>query len=677
MRRENELLQLLEEFGGIIPTMSRELTEAHGNLLASLAATGQPASAPVGTLMDKRTVTASFNNLANRGMVKLLKTVIATHTGVTRPIVIAHLIDLDQEKINTCLREISRTAALPPIIVPVGKKLDENIEFTASDRPTAARTSFSVSLARITGEEVGENLKDLDLAKKFFSADEEQIRESLLTERSTYSQIYGFITSKPLRCRQLHLILAEALEGQRPSDFILSHSERIFHISHLFTAITLGQYCSLISPIQADDVLTQHFFDAGGRDMLLSDTPTNIRDLIQVGRSRPKTRLLDMLAVLCALKIVTPLVPAGPDGAHATCTPSGEHPSSFAVHTEDWVKGGNVVVANSPAYWQLNTSLPVYYWASAEVQPPLWKTLSVTNGAAVTDFWVELQAASRRKDLLVVEQESLRVLSTPVDQSVRHALTQRHTWDPGYSFSWHQRQFLSQFVHPSSGDTPLQDASTKEERLKHLAYITSAPVAAIEDHFVKAQQLALKEVHRAKKDAKRLELARESSKAKASLVKMATAAQTERANHWQRLVTNVHPEEYDHVADIRLQRLRNNFMKASTQTDEEWEKDITQAFEDAATASQRVLKRKSNQAKSLFKPTLPDAPLYAFEDEDAMIASDLLPELPPLVSNPQEKDLRELISAQGPPLPAPDNKRKRADEKPSKSACTPSRFLLT
>lgn len=84
LRRENELVRVIEMLGGIVNIQTKELYETHITLLETLAKAGEPASSPPGTRTDKRTVTATFNSLESRGKVKQLTTSVPLYLGNSR-----------------------------------------------------------------------------------------------------------------------------------------------------------------------------------------------------------------------------------------------------------------------------------------------------------------------------------------------------------------------------------------------------------------------------------------------------------------------------------------------------------------------------------------------------------------------------------------------------------------
>lgn len=126
LRRENEILRVLQDLGGIANLLTKDFFDAHIALLNDLAQRGEPASAPSGTRLDKRTADATVKKMESRGHIKILKTVIFPATGSTRPACLLYLPDTPQEKINAFLHHLSHSTPVPnaPKIMTFEKPVD-------------------------------------------------------------------------------------------------------------------------------------------------------------------------------------------------------------------------------------------------------------------------------------------------------------------------------------------------------------------------------------------------------------------------------------------------------------------------------------------------------------------------------------------------------------------------
>jgi hypothetical protein len=130
LRRENEILRVLQGLGGIANLLTKDFFDAHIALLNDLAQRGEPASAPSGTRLDKRTADATVKKMESRGHIKILKTVIFPATGSTRPACLLYLPDTPQEKINAFLHHLSHSTPVPNAMKIM--TFEEPVDFGAS-----------------------------------------------------------------------------------------------------------------------------------------------------------------------------------------------------------------------------------------------------------------------------------------------------------------------------------------------------------------------------------------------------------------------------------------------------------------------------------------------------------------------------------------------------------------
>jgi hypothetical protein len=128
-RRENELLRVIEGFGGIVNFHTREFFDAHTALIESMVQAGEPTSSIVGARLDKRTADAAIESMEARGRIKRLKTSVVTSTGASRPACVIYLPDTEQEKLNSFLGDLGRTTPLSQ--TAQFKKIDEPVEYGA------------------------------------------------------------------------------------------------------------------------------------------------------------------------------------------------------------------------------------------------------------------------------------------------------------------------------------------------------------------------------------------------------------------------------------------------------------------------------------------------------------------------------------------------------------------
>ena len=630
LRRENEFMRLLENAGGILSVHLKEFYESHMKLLEYLAGHGEPTSAPLGTRTDKRTMVSTFTILERKGRVKQLKTSITTLTGLSRPAHIIYLPDVDDARLNAFLDDLGRIQPhLPQLDSFV--KIDEHLEFGAG--PSGPRGSLPLRLLQMGEQEEDENeswRKDLKRAKQLLSCDDSEIREILLSERTVMTQSYGFIMGKALRCRQLHLTILETLEQHAPSPNIVSHDRRIFEITFFLHDLPVDLYCSLVAPLTHDEALSSLLAHDLDRKTLVRDLPSNLQTSLQVGRSRARTRFLDILEKLRALDLLTPLQPSESSFPLISCPANGRHPTKFdSAPLEGWTIN---TPALAPSYWLFHHSAPIHLWAAQEPGPPFWKTVSVSGYQDGVAYWKDLQDACMDPELTTqIEDEGNLAVRT--NANIAKSFRRAASWRSEYCLSWHQTQYLRQFMD-SLGISPLDvpDPSERESLLTRISWVTSAPPKVIEDYFISHKAKLVKGIEKVKEGEKR------SEEARVSFAKKSEEARLQREHEWSSLLSRCHPTP---SAAVRIKRIRKKFLQAGSVKDmERWEKEIQEALHETKLANTKGLKI-SRQAPP--KPVPVNLPS---------------PSIPP-----QELTIDKLIEIQGPPIEHDAYKRKRKRKK--------------
>src|ERR1700753_2072663 len=107
-RRDNEFYRVIQDSGGIAVVNVKEFTDAHVALLGTLSLAQEPASAPPGTRVDRRTIDAPLSNLEKDGRIKILKTALTTPIFTTRKITIAYLAHIEEEKVQAFLSTLNQ-----------------------------------------------------------------------------------------------------------------------------------------------------------------------------------------------------------------------------------------------------------------------------------------------------------------------------------------------------------------------------------------------------------------------------------------------------------------------------------------------------------------------------------------------------------------------------------------
>lgn len=639
LRRENELLRVVENAGGIINIQTKEFYASHMKLLESLAQAGEPTSSPVGTRIDKRTATATINSLEKKGKVKQLKTSVTTLTGINRPACVVYLSHIEQSKINAFLTELSQSSQPPASHLTQFVKIAKRMEYGAHS-PSTCRGILPLQLLQM--EQPGDDNKErwsknLDRANQLFTYNESTIREVLLAERTTMAQFYGFIVGKALRCRQLHLSMVQALESLNPSPHIVSHEKRIIDLSFFYQDISLELYCSLISPLAYDEEITSFFSTEEGRKTLVRDLPQNLQSTLQLGRSRARSRFLDMLEILRSLELVAPVEPSTSDTPLITCQPNGQHPSTFDMAPKDGWTANTPTIA--PTYWHIYETTPLRIWAVSETRPPFWKVASVSTHVNALAYWDDLHDACNNPEIITDARQSTEGILLSASLGAARSLRRTASWRANYFLSWHQTQYLKQFVDTSSMSTPLQipDDQEREAQLSKICWITSAPRDIVENYFFTSRDKLLKSVEKIKHKAKRSQ--KRADETKLSLAKKAEEARIQREQEWLTLLSKVHPETLSGPAAVRMERVRVQFLQTGYGKDaSRWEREIQSVLHEADLATSKGLKishkRVPLNRQPLAQPTGTPAA-------------------------PSEVTIQDLIELQGPPEKYAVTKRKR------------------
>ncbi|THU88448.1 hypothetical protein K435DRAFT_830546 [Dendrothele bispora CBS 962.96] len=641
LRRENELLKVVELLGGIVNIQTKELYDTHTTLLETLSSAGESTSSPVGTRTDKRTVTATFNSLESRGKIKQLTTSIPTHLGMSRPTVIVYLPTVEQEKLNQFLTDLSRSVP-PPIPSPSGRKISEPLDYGADP---IRLTKNALPLQLLQMEKPGSDnterwSKNAARAEQLFALDRETIRDVLLTERTTVGQYHGTIVAKMLRARELHLTVLNALETNHPSPQIVSHVQKIFNLNFLSHDLPLHLYCKLVPPLTHSDELAQFMSTETGLNTIVKDLPNNLLNTLQIGRSRARARLLDTLDILRCLNVVTPLQPSISSTPWLTCEAKEKHPIGF---DKDPLNGWSASTPmTAPNHWVLNDTAPVYHWARSETDPPFLQDMPISSSAVASRYWSALQDACTNKQLITINgggQSTVGPLNA--NSSVARSLRRQVSWNPNYVMTWHQAQYLKKFCEVSSGKTPV-DLEGGDEQIKRISWVISAPEQAVREYYSSIRnrlrtELSAARRRRKKESEKQMEL-----EAKASVMKKAQEAREQRVIEWEELLQRVHTGPLPREASARIKRIQIRFLQEFAGKDtQKWESEIMEAIRETDIIS-----------KKPSKPNRRTAPSSPTKKSTA----------PPLASNPPEKSIESLIAEQGPlaqSRPPPAKKKKK------------------
>jgi oxalate---CoA ligase len=602
-------------------------------LLNSLAQSGEPTSAPVGTRIDKRTAVASLNSLERKGRLKQLKTSIMSNIGVNRLACIVYLPDIEQNKLDSFLADLAHGSQ--SVIPHIGSfvKINEPVEYGAAD--STVRVTLPLQLLQI--ERPADNGKErwsrnISRANQLFAYDDATIRDVFLAERTTVGQLYGFIIGKALRCRELHLATLKMFETGNPSPHVISVEKRIVDLSFFCHDITLGLHCSLVSSLSYDEELSNFLATEEGRNTLVRDLPSAIHSLLQIGRSRCRSRFLGLLDILRSLNAATPLQPSDSHTPFITCLPNGEHPTAFEQLTDGHSIEGPAV---APAYWYFPESAPVHIWAASDTDPPFWKYATITTYEDGLTYWKDLYEACTNSSLSDINTQPLPQSAPTANISIARSLRRKVSWKTDYFFTWHQTQYLKQFVNVHAADEQAQ-----HDQVQKLCHVTSAPREAVESYLSSARDSLLKAQRKAKSQQK-VQGRKRNQETKVLLAKKAEEARKHREQEWQTLLQKSHPGTLTDGAAVRIERIRSRFLQAGSFKDFKWEKEIQAALREADIASTKMPKLARRTTLHL-----QSAPVGA---QSTSVA-------------PPETSIQTLIDLQGPSLSIkekPKRKRKR------------------
>jgi oxalate---CoA ligase len=608
LRRENEILRVVEESGGIVNIQTKEFYEAHMALLETLGKAGEPTSAPVGTRTDKRTASLTIDSLERKSKVKQLKTAVATHTGLNKPATIVYLPATTQAQLNTFLADLSR--ASQPSIAPSNStvKIAERLEYGAD--PTVSSRGI-LPLQLLQSDQPSDDKKErwsknATRADQLFRSSDEHIRDILLTERTTIGQVYGFIVGRAARAREFHLTTLQVMQSQTPSPYILPDS-RIVDLNYFCQDVPVGLFTKFVAALSFSAQLETLFETEAGRTTPVKDLSQELHTMLQVGRSRSRSRILDLFDFLRELQVAIPLKSTQSANPFITCQPHGDHPTTFDPWTEnDWTPS---TPHAAPTYWYFTDEAPVHLWNTRESNPPYWQSASTVDVAAAQQFWELLRTACMASFLPDIIAGGGPTPSATASISVGRSLRRTISWNDEYVLTWHQMKFLDLAIDVATGTTVLDepDPSVRANALHRLCWVTSAPLSIVESHIKSSSRKLQQEKEKILSKNKELKRLKRLAEGKSSIAKKAEEAKAQREKDWVALITRVHPGEFGVVA-ARIERVRTRFMQASTVRDlQKWEKEVLDAVREAEVAATKILpKATARRSAAVRAPVVPN-----------------------------------------------------------------------
>ena len=615
---------MIEEAGGIINVGAKDFYEAHAALVDSLVEAGQAVSTQPGSRIDKRTLESALRELASQGKVVQLTTSVQSMTGVNRQVKIAYLSDLPVEKLNGFLADLGRTPVA--LTAPAFKMLEQPLDYGGSKRQRVARPAASVIL--LNAETSPQH--DPQKADKLLQSDDKTIQASLLTEASTIMQLYGFIAGKLVRLKAFHTHIVDTLARAPASKNIVSAEQRILRYQYLVDDLPVSVYCSVVSCRTQNVELSRLLSTPEGRATPVGQLPPGISDDLEIGKSRSRARVTDLLNLLCGLGLVIPLEPSKSGQPFVTCAQNEYHPTAFDKTTFDSNSAPTV-----PHYWQFTTIVPIHFWALSDDDAPFWKYASIIDGVEAAQYWLDLEIASKEVDfaketLAQIPEHERPVVKPELPASLVKLLRRQTQWKDSYNFSWFQKQYLRQQQDAYMNATSPEASALQ---LTKIANIVSAPSTEVARFYNGEREKLAREaakVHARRKHGEGM--GRRTAEDKVALALKAAAAKAQRENDWEEMLKRVHPDPVKGSLATRIRQVRTKFMQAVGVDTERWEAEIAAAIED----SKRVpVKRNGGVARP---------PAFA------QVHIHPLPMPPQFTSQIPEKAVEELIAQQGPPL---------------------------
>jgi hypothetical protein len=656
LRRENELFRVIQDFGGIAVTNAKEFLEAHVALLEKLTDAGESTSSPPGTRLDRRTVDAAMQMLQSDGRIKVLKTSHVTQTGSARPVTIAHVYDLEQEKITAFVVELSKSGPFGHVPSKI-KHLDVELEYASAKVPRAPNLATSSKLSQVDHvslEDAEKWARNAPGATKLFACDDATIHAALQRENPTISQMYGYLVGRTARARLLHLLILEHLQTGVESERVVSREQRIFHSTYLLRDITIAAYCALVPTLAVMDELQELMQTEQGKNTLLRDIPVGVYNGLGIGGSRSRSRFLELLDFLCTLGLVIPVHPSNSETPQYSCPTTTDHPAAFDATPQE--SGSSTTPAPAAPYWKFTEKAPIFLWSSTLPVAPLWKNVPLQSYQDGVAYWEDLYRASFDVDLANLHTASGSGTEASAEWSFMiRSLRRKSSWKSTYNLTWYQERYLRQFLNAS----PLLDEDGGDTRIKHIGWVISAPGHVVQQFYADSQQRMNMELEKARRRIARAKQPTKVAEGKRSLAKKAAERKNQRQQDWEKLVTQLQTGPMNKSLLSRIKPIRDQYLKAvSVKEPQNWEKEILEAIREANLVAKKPLKSSKPKLSPLPPVPLSSAPLTFITTT--------------------ERSVEELISAQGPSQKAPPpKKRKKSDDtKGGKRSHSSIYFLL-
>ena len=620
LRRENELLQLLEKCGGIVNTSTHEFVDMYEKLKEAVVNAGETASAPVTAKMDRRTLNYTIDKLESQGKIKMITTTIFSSSGAQRPAKIIYLPSMSEDSVQDFIA--ARGFATPvQSKTEIGNGKDDRMK-----RPTPViqvdESNTPASIARRLLD-IPDEEERIDL---LLAHSDSVIRETLLLEQQTISQLYGFLPGKAIRARELHMYMLKLFEAGPASAAVISSDCRIVNWSFFEKELPVEVYCMCFRAHSFDSELLQGLRSRESRGSPLKALPRDWHRALQAGRSKSREQIFSLLYFLVGMNVVTPLTESRSGEVNAIhCNSNNGKTRAFQVVTNPKRTRNSAL---QPQFWMFNKSVPLYLYGARLRPVPYIKHLPVTTQREAELFWNEVKSVSLREnspDGTAQGDYQSANIAGEADETVANILRRATSWNAEYRLSRLQKQFIGRSIGDKFSIGPLQETEDGPMVLRRLCEVSSAPLSAVQDFIEhrRHQHIRLIEKEKVRKMAAGARAAQLQA-ARRNLLRDAAGVATGRLQLWNELLNRVSPRRNKSANSTRLRQLQRAFVDGTAvQSTHDWEQQVADALASSDQQSRPNLQKGKQiipfrivmeQSTMQHPTTTPERPIQALID---------------------------------------------------------------
>ncbi|KAG8842222.1 hypothetical protein FRC20_004578, partial [Serendipita sp. 405] len=460
-----EIMDVLREKGGILQ-INGELSitiQSHSKILENR---GVETAIKSAFLMDKKTISKDVEAMGEKGLVKVLKTVVLDpnhRVSLQQPITIFYLPEVAQDEVQEFISGIHRSYR-PTTPGANTRQIGSAVPFTKLKRAVTNRKGTSTALPPDT----------LLVAEP---------RHQFLEDRQTVAQMFGFLLGKCRRAQELYLFTLRDMLSDNPSPNILSVENRIVATDYWTEDLPLGSFCAIIP---AHTYIPYLEFAQSQPEILkqpLKSFDIRLRRGLKIKHAAVKARLREILVILAEIQLITPLSES-PNGT-VMVNNSGNHMSLEAVTMPTSKK------SPLPQFWRFEEQVPTWLLSLSkfssqiiEQVPPFHRVLPTADTNNATVFWSFLQQICDRASNFATLQststppDNARFLISPITLA---CLCNLRAWTANYRLSRLQEDYLKRMIDVRTLTSPLDDPTP--DRLVQASHITCAPQQVICDYF--------------------------------------------------------------------------------------------------------------------------------------------------------------------------------------------------